>query len=86
MEAGLEQFGRATCRGVDMLLIVVEPGARSVETAARISELAIEMGVRRVEIVANRVKDDAQLDSVKRLLSDRGLIDAGLGVLGSNLA
>lgn len=73
MEAGLEQFGRATCRGVDMLLVVVEPGAKSVETASRISELAREMGVRRVEIVANRVRDEPQLRALKELLSGHGL-------------
>lgn len=73
MEAGLEQFGRATCRGVDMLLVVVEPGARSVETASRISELSKEMGVRRVEIVANRVKDESQLRAIEGLLKAHGL-------------
>jgi CO dehydrogenase maturation factor len=73
MEAGLEQFGRATCRGVDMLLVVVEPGARSVETASRISELSKEMGVRRVEIVANRVRDESQLRAIEGLLKAHGL-------------
>ena len=69
MEAGLEQFGRATCRGVGLLLIVVEPGSRSIETAARISELAREMGVGRVGIVANRVRDERQKELVKDMLS-----------------
>lgn len=69
MEAGLEQFGRATCRGVDLLLIVVEPGSRSVETATRIVELATEMGVRRTAIVANRVKDESERDAIQRLLA-----------------
>ncbi|OGS41473.1 MAG: hypothetical protein A3K67_04035, partial [Euryarchaeota archaeon RBG_16_62_10] len=73
MEAGLEQFGRATCRGVDMLLVVVEPGARSIETAARISELAGEMGVRRTGIVANRVRDGAEREAVEGLLGKHGL-------------
>lgn len=73
MEAGLEQFGRATCRGVDMLLIVVEPGQRSVETAARISELSQEMGVRNAALVANRVKDSRQTEALGRMLEDHGL-------------
>ncbi len=78
MEAGLEQFGRATCRGVDLLLVVVEPGSRSVETASRISELAREMGVKRVSAVANRVRDDHQKGVVQDALAARGLalIDA----------
>jgi len=73
MEAGLEQFGRGTCRHVDFMLIVVEPGVRSVETAARISELAREMGVRRQGIVANRVKDEVDLRVLTRVLSARSL-------------
>ncbi|MBN1677458.1 MAG: AAA family ATPase [Candidatus Thermoplasmatota archaeon] len=73
MEAGLEQFGRSTCRGVDLLLVVVEPGSRSVETAARIAELAREMGVREIAIVANRVASSAERDSVEHALSERGL-------------
>ena len=73
MEAGLEQFGRSTCRGVDLLLIVVEPGSKSIETAERISELATEMGVRRMCVVANRVRDAAEKAAVDRLLKERGL-------------
>jgi len=73
MEAGLEQFGRSTCRGVDMLLVVVGPGARSIDTAARISVLAEEMGVRRTRIVANGIVDGSQEDSVRAALSARSL-------------
>jgi len=73
MEAGLEQFGRATCRGVDLLLIVVEPGSRSVETASRIAELAGEMGVRRAAVVANRVAGQMERESVERALAEQGL-------------
>ncbi len=73
MEAGLEQFGRSTCRGVDLLLVVVEPGSRSVETAARIVELAGQMGVRRTAIVANRVASADERESVEGALAERGL-------------
>ncbi len=70
MEAGLEQFGRSTCRGVDVLLLVVEPGSRSVDTAARMAELAREMGVRRLAVVANKVRDGDQEMAVA-CLADR---------------
>ena len=72
MEAGLEQFGRSTCRGVDVLLVVVGPSARSVDTAHRISALASEMGVARTLVVANGVKDE-EAEAVRRLLSERSL-------------
>lgn len=70
MEAGLEQFGRATCRGVDILLVIVEPGSRSIETASRIVRLANEMGLQRTAIVANRVKDAVEKKEISRLLAE----------------
>ncbi len=73
MEAGLEQFGRSTCRGVDLLLVVVEPGMRSIETASRIIELANEMGVRRTMVVANRIKDEDEEKTVAQSLNKFGL-------------
>ncbi len=73
MEAGLEQFGRSTCRGVDLLLVIVEPGLRSIETAARIVELAHEMGVSETAVVANRVKDDVELQALSRHLAGHDL-------------
>lgn len=73
MEAGLEQFGRSTCRGVDLLMIVVEPGSRSVDTAGRIATLAREMGVGRVAVVANNVRGEEDEEAVRRLLESKGL-------------
>jgi CO dehydrogenase maturation factor len=73
MEAGLEQFGRSTCRGVDILLLVIEPGTRSVDTAARMAELSKEMGVARMAVVANRVRDEEQNRRLSALLAERSL-------------
>ena len=73
MEAGLEQFGRSTCRGVDLLLIVVEPGSRSVDTAARMAALASEMGVPRTAVVGNRVGPGEQEAALRRLLAAHSL-------------
>lgn len=55
MEAGVEHLGRATVRGVDTLLIVVEPGLRSIESAKRIISLAAEIGLVKIKLVANKV-------------------------------
>jgi len=73
MEAGLEQFGRSTCRGVDLLLLVVEPGSRSVDTAARMAELARDMGVPRLAVVANKVRKGDQERTLACLLDGRSL-------------
>ena len=40
MEAGIEHLGRGTAMGVDVMIAVVEPGQRSVETAHRVREMA----------------------------------------------
>jgi CO dehydrogenase maturation factor len=56
MEAGLEHLGRGTSRGVDFLVVVVEPGRRSVDTAETIKKLAGDLGVKKVLIVGNKVR------------------------------
>ncbi|MBN2452187.1 MAG: P-loop NTPase [Lentisphaeria bacterium] len=54
MEAGVEHLGRATARGVDAMLVVVEPGQRALDCARRIAEMAAGIGIRRICFVANR--------------------------------
>lgn len=56
MEAGIEHLGRATAGAVDRLIVVVEPGRRSVETAFRIRELASDIKLVRVAAVANKIR------------------------------
>ncbi len=55
MEAGVEHLGRATVSGVDAMLIVVEPGLRSVDCAKTIIRMAHEIGLRKLFIVGNRI-------------------------------
>jgi len=56
MEAGIEHLGRATARAVDKLLIVVEPGRRSVDSAYRVSKLAKDIGLENIAAVGNKVR------------------------------
>lgn len=62
MEAGIEHLGRGTAMGVDLMLVVVEPGVRSVETARRIRQMASRLGIKKVAIVINK-STDAQGDA-----------------------
>ncbi|MFA4945875.1 MAG: AAA family ATPase [Lentisphaeria bacterium] len=55
MEAGIEHLGRATASGVDLMLLVVEPGQRSVDSARRILRLCGEIKLKNVKLVANKV-------------------------------
>lgn len=59
MAAGIEHLGRATARSVDKLIVVVEPGRRSLETAARIKKLAQDIGLHNVALVGNKVRSEA---------------------------
>lgn len=58
MEAGLEHLGRGTARAVDVLIIIVEPGRRSMETARSIVKLASDLGVQCIRLVMNKMVDD----------------------------
>ncbi|HWR24988.1 MAG TPA: carbon monoxide dehydrogenase accessory protein CooC [Methanosarcina sp.] len=54
MEAGIEHLGRGTTRGMDLMIVVVEPGARSLETAERIKRLSSEIGIKHLAAVINK--------------------------------
>ena len=57
MEAGLEHLGRGTAANMDQFIVVIEPGARSVQTYRNVKRLASDLGVRRVRVVANKIRD-----------------------------
>jgi len=89
MEAGIEHFGRATAKAVDELIVVVEPGKASVETAFRIRELAKDIGLANVKVVANKIRSDQDRDYLIAAMPDfeflgfvpydGTIIEAGLG-------
>ena len=56
MEAGLEHLGRGTTSGMDAFVVVIEPGARSVQTYKNVKRLAKDLGVSQVMVVANKVR------------------------------
>jgi CO dehydrogenase maturation factor len=55
MEAGVEHLGRATVTGVDKLIVVIEPGQRSVDSAKRIIKMAGEIGLKNIVLVGNKI-------------------------------
>ncbi len=78
MEAGIEHLGRGTAGGVDAMLIVIDAGKRSQKTAESIAQLAKEIGLEHIFIVANRVLV-GQAPIWAKEFSDR----TGLKILGS---
>ena len=75
MYAGVEHLGRATVDAVDAMIVVCEPGARSLATAAQIKTLAGDLGLKRLYLVGSKVRTE----------SDRVYIETqspGLPILG----
>ena len=80
MEAGLEHLGRGTTAYMDALIVVVEPGRRSFQTARQVKELAGDLGIKRVYVVANKVTGEADIAMVREHLPEFPL----LGVMTYN--
>jgi len=70
MEAGLEHLGRATGKGVDTMVIVVEPGQRSIDSARRIRAMANEIGLTEFRVIGNKVKSPEDMEFIRKSLSD----------------
>jgi len=58
MEAGIESFGRGMERGVDTVLITVEPSFESLALADKISYMADGIGVNRVRAIPNKIPSE----------------------------
>jgi CO dehydrogenase maturation factor len=70
LEAGIGTLTRMPEGAVDVVLVVVEPAAKSLEVGKRLVELAAHRGVAEVVTIANRVRDDDDLVVVRRALGD----------------
>lgn len=58
MEAGIESFGRGVERGVDTVLVVVEPSFESLALAEKISYMSDGIGVNKVMAIPNKVASE----------------------------
>ncbi len=69
-EAGVGTLTRLSEQRVDAVLVVVEPTPKSVEVGIRAVDLARERSVTRVIVVANRLRDDADLEIIRSAFPD----------------
>jgi len=91
MEAGIEHLGRGTAKMVDRLIVVVEPGRRSIETTLSIKKLAMEIGLQNVVVVGNKIRNQSDREFLISSLPgfeflgfipyDQAIVDADLANL-----
>ena len=81
MEAGLEHLGRGTAMNMEQFIVVIEPGARSVQTYRNVKRLANDLGIKRVRVVANKVRDEKDEEFVRNNIPAEDL----LGMIHYNL-
>jgi CO dehydrogenase maturation factor len=74
MEAGIEHLGRGTAESVDALIVVVEPGRRSIQTAEQIRSLAKDIGIKKIFAVGSKVHDEADAQFISDSLVDFELL------------
>ena len=70
MDAGVENLGRGTAKGVDAFIIVVEPGQRSFQTARAVRDLAKDFGVKKCYIVGSKTHDNEERQFIIDSLPD----------------
>jgi CO dehydrogenase maturation factor len=89
MEAGIEHLGRATAGAVDKLIVVVEPGRRSLETARAINGLAKDIGLENIAAAGNKIRSQTDRDFLISSLPDLeflGFIPYDQAIVDADLA
>lgn len=70
LEAGIGTLTRLEAGSLDAIVIVVEATPKSIEVGTRAAELAREESLGRVIVVANRIRNDEDLQQVRAAFGD----------------
>ncbi|MFW9919644.1 MAG: AAA family ATPase [Candidatus Thorarchaeota archaeon] len=73
MDAGVENLGRGTTRGMDALIVVAEPGRRSLDIMKKIKQLAADIGVGLVFAVGNKVATPEDEEMIRESVAAVGI-------------
>ena len=77
-EASPEHLSRGTARYADAMLVVVEPYFKSLATGRRMARLAQDLGLERVGLIANKIRDERELEAVREFAAKHELEVAGV--------
>jgi len=89
MEAGIEHLGRATASAMDKLIVVVEPGRRSIEAAYKINKLAHDISLHKIALVGNKIQNQGEKEFLISSLPDfefLGFIPYDQAIIEADLA
>lgn len=94
MGAGIEHLTRGTSRGVDCIIIVVEPSVVSTDTAKVTKKLAEDIGIKNIFYVGNKIRSEKEIEFLKtRVPADMilgyvsyndYLLDQAMGLTGAD--
>jgi len=71
MEAGVEHLGRGTTQVTEVMIVVVEPSLKSLETAKQIKKLGEDLGINRIFSVLNKFREGSE--GLMRKLEEEGM-------------
>ncbi len=74
LEAGLGTLSRLEEGHVDYLLVMAEPSPKALEVARRAVDMAHERKVAHILVVANRIRNEADLEKVRQLFPDEEIM------------
>ncbi len=77
-EASPEHLSRGTAQYAETMLIVVEPYYKSLETGRRMALLGRDLGIPAVALVANKIRDERELEAVRQFAGQHDLQVAGV--------
>lgn len=76
-EASPEHLSRGTAQYAETMLIVVEPYYKSLETGRRMALLGLDLGIPRVALVGNKVRDQREADAIAEFAGRHSIEIAG---------
>ena len=86
MEAGIESFGRGVERGVDTVLIVVEPSFDSLALAEKIRYMAEGIGIATIRAILNKIPSSEIETKLRKDLGKKQIKVAGTVYLDPQIA
>lgn len=74
MGAGIEHLTRGTAQGVDLMLIITEPGKSSIQTARLVEKLAREVSVKNIRFIANKIRNEREEAFIRSNFNENELL------------